>query len=159
MPKYRLTWQGGGALDLSQVLDERGVPVLFTKTGDSVVVDGGTYQHPLVQRYVGNGLAAEEADTKAAAAPAPTPAPPPAAKPKPAPEPKTEPPPEPSPPIPEPEPEPEKVEVKDTATMGESPLVTSAKDEASDSEEKASDTIKKTTTKKKGGKRGGRSSK
>lgn len=83
MPKYRLTWQGTGALDLSQVLDVRGKPVLLTKPGDSVVVDRGTYGHPLVQRYVGSGLKVDEIGTKTPvqAAPAPPPpAPPPAAK-------------------------------------------------------------------------------
>jgi len=72
MPKYRLTWHGGGALDLSQVLDERGIPVLFTKPGDSVVVDGGTFKHPLIQRYTKQGIQAEEVATKQQAArPAP----------------------------------------------------------------------------------------
>jgi len=59
MVKYRLTWQGTGALDLSQVADEIGMPVLFTRPGDSVIVTAGTFQHPLVQNYIGNGLGAE----------------------------------------------------------------------------------------------------
>jgi hypothetical protein len=151
MPKYRLTWQGGGALDLSQVLDERGVPVLFTKPGDSVVVDGGTFGHPLVQRYVGSGLKAEEADTKAtmqAATPAPPPPAPPIAKVA------TEPP---------PAPEPEKVKVKDTATVDDKFDVTpSAKDEDVQPDEKPADKAgetTKSTKSKRSSKRGGRSSK
>jgi hypothetical protein len=59
MVKYRLTWQGAGALDLSQVTDDAGLPVLFAGPGSIVVVNDGTLRHPLVQNYLHDGLKAE----------------------------------------------------------------------------------------------------
>lgn len=100
MAKYRLTWRGTGALDLSQVLDECGVPVLFTKPGDSVLLNAGTFRHPLVQSCIGHGL---EVETIGVPAALPTPPPLPPAPLPPAPKPVIiTPPPPPPPPVPEP---------------------------------------------------------
>jgi len=88
MVKYRLTWHGTGALDLSQVADETGMPVLFTRPGDSVIITAGTFQHPFVQSYLGSGLRAERLGaiiepaatslkTTAPLSPEPSPLPPP----------------------------------------------------------------------------------
>lgn len=92
MAKHRLTWNGHGSLDLSQVLDVRGVPILFPKPGTAVVVDENTLRHPIVQRYLKSpSLEAVNLDGPAAApAPvkaAPPPPPPPAPTPEPMPEP------------------------------------------------------------------------
>jgi len=102
MTKYRLTWRGTGALDLSQVLDECGVPVLFTKPGDCVLLNAGTFRHPLVQSCVGHGLEVETIGVPAAL-PAPVVVVPPAPLPPP-PKPPViiTPPPPPPPPDPEP---------------------------------------------------------
>jgi hypothetical protein len=105
MAKHRLTWTGDGSLDLSQVPDERGVPIVFTKPGDEAVVNEGSYRHPLVQRYLKSGLKAESLDGAVPQAPAPAPKAP--AVPKTAPEPKP------------PAKEPEKVEVKDVMTSAD----------------------------------------
>ena len=76
MAKYRLTWRGTGALDLSQVLDECGVPVLFTKPGDSVLLNAGTFRHPLVQSCIGHGIEVETIGLPAAPMTSPAPLPP-----------------------------------------------------------------------------------
>lgn len=114
MVKYRLTWQGTGALDLSQVADETGMPVLFTRPGDSIIVTAGTFQHPLVQNYIGNGLGAERLGAIIEpAAPAlkivapPPPEPPPLPPPPPPPEPLPVAPPAPPTEVEVPTPEPE----------------------------------------------------
>ena len=78
MVKYRLTWRGTGALDLSQVLDECGMPVLFTRPGECVLVSAGTYRHPTIQGYVGHGLQADEIGTTPVAVAPPSPTLPPA---------------------------------------------------------------------------------
>jgi len=96
MAKHRLTWNGHGSLDLSQVLDVRGVPILFPKPGTAVVVDENTLRHPIVQRYLKSpsleavnldGPAAAPAPVKAAPPPPPPPAPTPEPMPEPTPEP------------------------------------------------------------------------
>ena len=91
MAKYRLTWRGSGALDLSQVTDDSGLPILFVKPGDHVLVNAGTFRHPLVQNYVNRGIDVEELGVVTA-----PPAPPPVVippvitpKPEPVPEPVT----------------------------------------------------------------------
>jgi hypothetical protein len=129
MVKYRLTWQGTGALDLSQVADETGMPVLFTRPGDSVIITAGTFQHPFVQSYLSNGLQAERlgaviepASTplKLAAPPSPElppPLPPPPPPPEPLPVAPSAPPTEVAVPTPKPEapiPEPEAPAVEST---------------------------------------------
>jgi len=92
MAKHRLTWTGDGSLDLSQVLDDRGIPILFPKTGAEVIVNEGTLTHPFVQRYLkpGAGLKNEVVGNGPAvpAAPAAAPAAPPTPKPAPTPDPK-----------------------------------------------------------------------
>ena len=95
MTKFRLTWRGTGALDLSQVLDECGVPVLFTKPGDSVLLNAGTFHHPLVQNCIGHGLEVETLGLPAILVTPPAPLPP---------APRVIVPPPPPPPPPEPEP-------------------------------------------------------
>lgn len=65
--KYRLTWRGEGSLDLSQILDVRGIPILFAKKEAVIVVDEGTVRHPLIQQYVGTKLTAEPIDVPNAA--------------------------------------------------------------------------------------------
>lgn len=60
--KYRLTWQKDTPLDLSQILDTRGRPVIFTGKNTSVIIDGITYTHPLIQKYCGKGINAEIID-------------------------------------------------------------------------------------------------
>ena len=91
MAKHRLTWTGDGSLDLSQVLDERGIPILFPKTGAAVIVRESALKHPLVQRYLkpGAGMTSEVVGEGPAvpAAPAAAPAPTAPPKPKPAPDP------------------------------------------------------------------------
>lgn len=54
--KYRLIWQKNTPLDLSQILDDRGRPIVFIGKGAQVTVDAITYKHPLIQKYCGNGL-------------------------------------------------------------------------------------------------------
>lgn len=94
MAKHRLTWTGDGSLDLSQVLDDRGIPILFPKTGAAVIVRESALKHPLVQRYLkpGAGMKSEVVGegpaVPAAPAAAPAPAAPPKPKPAPAPDPK-----------------------------------------------------------------------
>jgi len=123
MDKYRLTWQGDGSLDLSQVLDDRGQPILLTEKGAGATVDAVTYQHPLVQHYLKSGLqgaplGAPAPVAQAAAAPSPAPKP---APPKAPPEPKKAEP---------PKVEPTKVDLSDKASVEERPVVvTSAKEE------------------------------
>lgn len=60
--KYRLIWQKSTPLDLSQILDDRGRPVVFIGKGANVTIDAITYKHPLVQKYCGNGLDIEVID-------------------------------------------------------------------------------------------------
>jgi hypothetical protein len=113
MAKYRLTWTGDGSLDLSQVPDDRGVPIVFTKKGAEAVVDEGSYRHPLVQRCLKSGLEATSLESGVVQqAPAPPKAP---AVPKTAPEPKAP---------AEPPKETPKVEVADKVTMTERLSVT-----------------------------------
>lgn len=74
MAKYRLTWTGDGSLDLSQVRDDQGIPIVLIKPGAETVVTEDGYRHPLVQRYLTRGLKATLLDgpvTQAAAPPAP----------------------------------------------------------------------------------------
>jgi type IV secretory pathway VirB10-like protein len=71
MPKkYRLVRTDPGVLDLSQVLDEQGRPVLLKKANDFAVVDEVTSQHPMVQRFIGAGLKLEEVSLTPVQAPA-----------------------------------------------------------------------------------------
>jgi len=56
MATFLLTWRGTGALDLSQVLDQSGQPVLFPQSGTSVLVHSSVLQHPFVKRYVNERL-------------------------------------------------------------------------------------------------------
>lgn len=56
MQKYCLEWQGDGSLDLSQVLDEHGVPVIFPRRGATAIVDARTFSHPHIQNYLKAGL-------------------------------------------------------------------------------------------------------
>lgn len=60
MTKYRLTWTGDGSLDLSQILDERGRPVVLTQKGAKAIVSAATYQHPLIRHYEKSGLKGEK---------------------------------------------------------------------------------------------------
>lgn len=79
MANYKLTRTGDGALDLSQVPDASGRPVVLQRKGDSCVVNELNAKHPLVQRYKGHGLLVEEISLKidgAPAVPATAPAPP-----------------------------------------------------------------------------------
>jgi len=104
MAKYRLIWERDGALDLSQVLDDRGKPILLTEKGAFVTVDAAALQHPVVKRYLGSGLKQESLEgtppvTPASPAAAPTSV---KATPPSAPEPK----PEPAPIVATPKPEP-----------------------------------------------------
>lgn len=127
MDKYRLTWKGDGSLDLSQVLDDRGQPIVLTEKGAGATVDAVTYKHPLVQHYLKSGL---EGQKLGGPAPVATPAPAATAAPKPAPKaaPKPEPPKE-EPPK-EPKVETKKVDLKDPVSVEEKPaVVTSAKAE------------------------------
>lgn len=72
MGKHRLTWTGDGALDLSQILDDRGVPVQFTQKGQSVAVPSAVVAHPVIKRYLKSGLVAEALDVQiTTSAPAP----------------------------------------------------------------------------------------
>ena len=137
MAKHRLTWTGDGSLDLTQVLDDRGIPILFPKKGADVIVRDGALTHPFIQRYLkpGAGLKAEQVGDGPAvpAAPAAAPAAPPKPKPAPTPDPK---------PKEEKAPEPEaKAEMKEEALAtpfsvkasdSNNDVVTSAKDKAKD---------------------------
>lgn len=86
MANYKLTRTGNGALDLSQVLDTSGNPIVFRRKGDACVVSALNATHPLVQRYNGHGLLIQEISLKvggAPAVPAAAPAPPTPAQPSP----------------------------------------------------------------------------
>lgn len=140
MQKYRLVWDGAGSLDLSQVLDERGVPVIFAKRGAAVIVDGLTFKHPLVQNYLTSGLKATPLGGPAApAVPVVAPAaPPPPPKPVPpvvtaAPAPKPVPPPvkEPEPP----KPDTVTVSLRDTVKMEEEPVAPKVSEDSPPDEE------------------------
>lgn len=99
MPKkYRLVRTDPGVLDLSQVLDEQGRPVLLKKANDFAIVDEATSKHPTIQRFVGAGLKLEEVSLTPVQAPAIPMVDKVTAPPKPAPEPQKPPPapPEPS---------------------------------------------------------------
>lgn len=83
MPKkYRLVRTEVGVLDLSQVLDDQGRPILLDGVGAEVVVAEHVVKHPLVARYVGAGIQAEEIPVQVPRVPvtpavsAPPPAPP-----------------------------------------------------------------------------------
>jgi hypothetical protein len=122
------------SLDLSQVKDYAGQPLIFNRGGLTrrcVTAEG--LKHELVQRYLRQGLLQEISKdgqlirTAPAAAPPPKKAPPkkaaPTPKPKPEPKPEPEPEPEPAPEpelVPEPEPEPPAAEtsVSESATEG-----------------------------------------
>jgi outer membrane biosynthesis protein TonB len=126
MDKYRLTWKGDGSLDLSQVLDDRGQPIVLAEKGAGANVDAVTFKHPLVQHYLKAGL---EATKLGGPAPVSAPAPAPAAAPKPAPKaaPKPEPPKEEPP---KEEPKTTEVDLTDNVSVEEKPVVvTSAKAE------------------------------
>ena len=56
--QYCLTWQKNTPLDLSQILDTRGRPVVFIGKGANVTIDAVTYKHPLIQKYLKCGLSA-----------------------------------------------------------------------------------------------------
>ena len=93
MPKkYRLVRTDPGTLDLSQVLDEQGRPVLLKKANDFAIVDEATSKHPMIQRFVGAGLKLEEVSLTPVQAPATPVVDKVAAPPKPAPEPPKPPP-------------------------------------------------------------------
>jgi len=112
--KYRLVRTAPGVLDLSQVLDDQGRPVLLRALNDFAVVNEATAQHPLVKRFVDAGIRVEEVSLTPGSVPAvpvvdkvtapPKPAPAPAPEPKvfvpEAPPPKVE-----EPPVPEATPE------------------------------------------------------
>ncbi len=141
MAKHRLTWTGDGSLDLSQVLDDRGIPILFPKTGAAVIVRDNALKHPLVLRYLkpGAGMKSEvvgegPAVPAAPAAAAPAPAAPPKPKPAPAPDPK------PKEKAPEPEAKAKKEENTFSSTKAsdsEPDVVTSAKDKKDDDKKKS----------------------
>lgn len=78
MQKYCLEWQGAGSLDLSQILDEHGVPVSFPRPGATAIVDARTFAHPHVQNYLKSGLkgTAVGPGVSTVVEAAPTPAPP-----------------------------------------------------------------------------------
>lgn len=135
MDKYRLTWQGDGSLDLSQVLDDRGVPIVLATRGAGATVDAVTFQHPLVQHYLKSGLEAAKLGAPApVAAPAATMTATPVA-PDPAPE---EAPPEPPKEPPKEEPKTHEVDLKDSMSVEEKPVVvTSTKEEEPDADEDA----------------------
>jgi hypothetical protein len=139
MPKkYRIVRTDPGVLDLSQVLDDRGKPILLSGVGAATVVDEHTLKHPLVARYVGAGLAAEEVSLTPVQAPA-TPVVPAATAPPPAPPPKPTPPPAPPPEEPKP-------------AVDDSPVMTSvdtpSTDEPSDADSKDEESTTSTTKKK-----------
>jgi len=135
MQKYSLTWQGDGSLDLSQVLDDRGVPIIFSAKGAIAVVDMQTYKHPHIQNYLRAGLVATPLGTPT---PEPVAAPPPtisAPKPLLPAVPRAEPP---SPPVP-PTPAPVAVSLKETVSVQETPV----KVNESENKEKENDATKR----------------
>ena len=75
MAKYRLTWQGDGALDLSQITDVRGLPVFFPKKGAVVVVNELSLKNPLLAKYLEPRGALKAENLAVPAAPPPPPAP------------------------------------------------------------------------------------
>lgn len=113
MQKYRLEWQGDGSLDLSQVLDEHGIPVIFPRRGATAIVDARTFAHPHIQNYLGAGL---KGTPLGHTSPSPIPPTPPSLPLAPAPAPAPEKPPAP-PVVSEPPPEPKTVPVPLTDTM------------------------------------------
>jgi outer membrane biosynthesis protein TonB len=137
MPKkYRLVRTDPGVLDLSQVLDEQGKPVLLKKAGDFAVVNETATQHPLIKRFIGAGLQLEEVSLTPVQAPATPVVDKVTAPPKPAPEP---PKPEPTPP-PEPPPAPPEVVTKEDAPKDESKA-----DDESDDESETEDAPEETS--------------
>lgn len=96
--KYRLVRTDLGALDLSQVLDDQGRPILLKKMGDFVIVNEPTSKHPLIQRFIGAGLKVEEVSLTPVQGPATPVASAVTAPPKPTPEP-PKPAPAPTPPV------------------------------------------------------------
>ena len=79
MANFKLTRTGDGALDLSQVPDIHGRPVVLGHKGASAVVSGPNAKSRVVKRYSGHGLLVEEINPKvggAPAVPATAPAPP-----------------------------------------------------------------------------------
>lgn len=61
---YRLTWNGTGSLDLPQILDLRGRPVLLTQKEPTCFVTEQTFGHPLLQAHLNAGLVVKEYGTK-----------------------------------------------------------------------------------------------
>jgi hypothetical protein len=139
MQKYRLEWQGVGSLDLSQILDEHGVPVIFPRPGAVAIVDARTFAHPHVQNYLKAGLVGTLIGPgatpviKVDAPPAP-PAPPPSV-------PEVTPPPvvSDSPP----EPKPVTVSLGDTVSLKETEVAVTTTSETDSTEPEASPDIKR----------------
>lgn len=52
MATYRLVWSGDGALDLSQVLDTRGRPIVLSSQQRAVSIVEEALKSPYVQRYL-----------------------------------------------------------------------------------------------------------
>lgn len=83
MPKkFRLIRTDVGVLDLTQVLDDQGRPLLLRGKGAEVVVAEHALKHPLVARYIDAGIEAVEIPVQvpsvpvASGVPAPPPTPP-----------------------------------------------------------------------------------
>jgi len=77
MATYRLVWSGSGALDLSQVLDTRGRPIVLSPQQREVSVVGDVLKNPYLQRYLSTPqLKAELLDGPQQPTPSPAPQPP-----------------------------------------------------------------------------------
>jgi hypothetical protein len=59
MKKYRLIRNEPGVLDLAPACDDQG-RTLVLQEGQQAIIDAHTLKHPLVARYLGTGLRAEE---------------------------------------------------------------------------------------------------
>jgi hypothetical protein len=113
MTKVRLTWCGQGALDLSHLTTDEGLPLMFAAPGCTAVVSTDTTKHPLLSSFLKplgdlHSVDAESPEEPLVAAPSPEPPPPepvPEKESTPAPAVVSEPEPEPEP---EPAPEPDK---------------------------------------------------
>lgn len=78
MATYRLVWSGDGALDLSQVLDTRGRPIVLSPQQRTVSVVEEALKNPYIQRYLTTPqLKAELLDGPKMPEPPSTPTPPP----------------------------------------------------------------------------------
>jgi len=62
MATYRLTWSGTGVLDLSQVLDTRGRPIVLSAQQPVISIPESVLKNPYIQRYLGGDLTAELID-------------------------------------------------------------------------------------------------